>query len=443
MNIQHETVATMAAAVRNGDCSPDDLVQASLRTIEEREAIVGAWTFLDRTTVSAQVEDITARLRNDSPEDIPLAGIPVGVKDIFDTCDMPTENGTSAHKGRRPDKDAAVVAMLRQAGAIVIGKTVTAELAVYSPGKTTNPHDPLRTPGGSSSGSAAAVAAGMVPLALGTQTNGSVIRPASYCGVVGFKPTYGSLPRAGVLRQSPSLDQIGVFSRNVADSAMLVSVLANRDTICRDTVPWPAIDLSAIHDCTTLRPRIAFAKTPVWSQAHESVQDACRDFCSSLPVEVVELELPEVCNQAVSCHRTIMLAEMYYNYTDIYDNFRGHISTMLLSMLEEGAALGITEYLQAKTVAEEITEAVDCSLQGFDAVLTPATPSEAPVGLQSTGSPVFCTIWSLCGVPAITLPLLKGESGMPLGIQLVGARGTDTQLLRTANWLEAICAPNR
>jgi len=427
----------MLDALNQSTFSSSELVGDCLKVIEAREEIVGAWAFLDKQLLLEQALLADSRYSQTQDKRLPLCGIPVGVKDIFDTRDLPTENGTSAHKGRRPDGDSAVVSLLRKAGAVIMGKTVTAELAVYAPGKTTNPHDPQRTPGGSSSGSAAAVAAGMVPMAVGTQTNGSVIRPASYCGVVGYKPTFGSIPRAGILKQSPSLDQVGVFSRSVLDSAKLASVLMDQSVPYGDTLPWSAIDLAAVNRYYSSPPRMAFARTPVWDQATTSTKEACLQYIQELPVEVVEIDLPEVCEKAVACHRTIMLSEMYHNYQTFYTKSRNELSPMLLSMLEEGAAIAIGDYFEAKSLSVEIMAAVDASLIEYDAVLTPATPSEAPEGLESTGSPIFCTLWSLSGVPALSMPLLNGSSsGMPLGLQVVGARGTDSVVLRAARWLE-------
>lgn len=423
-------------AMTEASCSSEELVSDCLKHIDARENLVGAWSHLDPDNALSQARAADKRNGSNEASACFLNGVPVGIKDILDTKDMPTENGTPIHKGRYPDRDAAIVDQLRKAGAVVMGKTVTAELAVYSPGKTTNPHDPNRTPGGSSSGSAAAVAAGMVPLAIGTQTNGSVIRPASYCGVVGYKPTFGTLPRAGILRQAPSLDQVGVFSRTVSDSALLVSALADSKKKYGDTLSWPKLDLTKIRQGFQPSPRLAYVKTPVWDEATSSTKIEFTDYVHNLGAGVVSIELPEVCSSAVACMRTIMLSEMAHNYTEFYDHHKSLISPMLLSMIEEGMRVTLTEYFEAKNISLEIIEAVENALINFDAVLTPATQAEAPEGLESTGSPIFCTIWSLCGTPAVSLPLLRGASGMPMGLQLVSARGADSSLLRAACWLE-------
>jgi Asp-tRNA(Asn)/Glu-tRNA(Gln) amidotransferase A subunit family amidase len=324
------------------------------------------------------------------------------------------------------------VALLRQAGAVILGKTVTAELAVYSPGKTTNPHDPARTPGGSSSGSAAAVAAGMVPLAIGTQTNGSVIRPASYCGVVGFKPSHGAISRHGVLKQSPALDQVGVFARTVEDAALVSRVLTGHDPAdpdtrlneaLPDTTPWegPA-------------PRIAFVKSPVWDQASESTKAAFTTLARQWGEFVQEVRLPPAFESAAGWHRTIMLSDMASNYEAEYAS-KERLSPALVEMIEQGQRCTGVQYSRARHGMAVLNPLLAELFTGYDAILTPATQGAAPVGLASTGSPMFCTIWSLCGVPAITLPILRGEEGMPLGVQLVADKGRDAHLLSVAEWL--------
>ncbi|MBT8360554.1 MAG: amidase [Desulfobacterales bacterium] len=422
----------------HGRLSSEELISDCLRQVDKLEEEIGAWAFIDRTKVIDQARKADTRRKIDNSSILPLDGIPVGIKDIFDTNDMPTENGTTIHAGRCPKDDAAIVRLLREAGALIMGKTVTAELAVYTPGKTKNPHDLTRTPGGSSSGSAAAVAARMVPLAVGTQTNGSVIRPASFCGVVGFKPTFGTIPRAGVLRQAPSLDQVGVFSRNVLDSALLASILMKPEEIYGDTLPLPEIDISLVEKSFSTNPNLGFVRTAVWSEASTITQKSYLDFVNGQRPVPTEIELPSICDQAVSCHRTIMLCEMAHHYNAIYTDNREEISPMLLGMLDEGRRVSLSEYLDAKNLLTEVSGVVDNALKDFDAVITPATPAEAPEGIASTGSPVFCTVWSLTGVPSISLPVLSGESGMPLGLQLVGSRGSDSKLLRGAHWLEKI-----
>jgi Asp-tRNA(Asn)/Glu-tRNA(Gln) amidotransferase A subunit family amidase len=425
------TATAAAAAIRAGTLTSEALVRGCIERIAETEPRVQAWTFFDPQLALQQARE--ADRRQAAGEFLgPLHGVPVGVKDIFDTADMPTENGTVLHAGRQPARDATAVALLRQAGAVILGKTVTAELAVYSPGKTTNPHDPARTPGGSSSGSAAAVAAGMVPLAIGTQTNGSVIRPASYCGVVGFKPSHGAISRHGVLKQSPALDQVGVFARTVEDAALVSRVLFGHDPADPDTRPQEVLPETPAWEGAA--PRIAFVKSPVWDQASETTKRAFSALARQWGDFVQEVELPAAFGSAAGWHRTIMLSDMANHYEPEYAN-KERLSAALVDMIEQGQRCTGVQYSKARDGMALLDRLLADLFTGFDAILTPATQGAAPVGLASTGSPMFCTIWSLCGVPAITLPILAGEEGMPLGAQLVAARGRDAHLLRVADWL--------
>ncbi|HEV8677105.1 MAG TPA: amidase [Methylomirabilota bacterium] len=429
------TAVAAAAAIRRGKLTAEEVVAACLERIAEREPVVGAWAFLDRDHAVGQAREADAA-RRAGRELGPLDGIPVGVKDIFDTADMPTENGTVLHAGRQPTEDAAAVALLRAAGAIVLGKTVTTELAVYWPGKTRNPHDPRRTPGGSSSGSAAAVAAGMVPLALGTQTNGSVIRPAAYCGVVGYKPTYGLISRHGALRQSPPLDQVGVFARSLEDVALLgeaLMVYDERDAAMRPRARPRLRD--AVAATPPVPPRLAFVRTPMWEQAEPDVRAAFPALVAQLGNRAVEVELPPIFAHAVGWHRTIMEADLAKSFAAEYAAGRDRLSPRLSEMIERGQAYRAVEYNEALEAVPQLHRALAPIFAAYDALVTPATTGAAPIGLESTGSPIFCTIWTLCGVPAVSLPILRGAEAMPLGVQLVAARGDDGRLLRAARWL--------
>jgi Asp-tRNA(Asn)/Glu-tRNA(Gln) amidotransferase A subunit family amidase len=377
----------------------EELVGACLERIAAIEDQVGAWAHLDAEHAMKQACEAD-RIQQDGQALGLLHGVPVGVKDIFDTRDMPTEDGTVLHAGRQPQGDATAVALLREAGAVILGKTVTTELAVYSPGKTRNPHDLERTPGGSSSGSAAAVAAGMVPLAIGTQTNGSVIRPASYCGVYGYKPSYGRISRHRVLQQSRPLDQVGVFARTIEDAALIAQQIMVFDDRDPDTQlrARPAL-IETVAAEPPLNPRLAFVKTPVWDQAETDTKEAVSELVAHLGENAGEVDLSDLFNGAVEQHRTIMEADLARSFEQEYASGKDKLSSILREMIER------------------------------------ATTGEAPVGLESTGSPIFCTIWTLCGMPAITLPILQGSHGLPVGVQLVGSKGDDARLLRTARWL--------
>ena len=428
--------ATAAAeAVRAGKITSEELVRACLDRIAALEERIGAWAYLDpehalnqaRAADQAQQAGRTLGL---------LHGIPVGVKDIFDTKDMPTEDGTVLHAGRRPREDATAVARLREAGAVILGKTVTTELAVFAPGKTRNPRDPERTPGGSSSGSAAAVAAGMVPLAIGTQTNGSMIRPAAFCGVYGYKPTFGSISRHRVLQQSRPLDQIGVFARTLEDTALIAEAIVGFDDRDPDTrlQARPTL-LSTLSEDPPVQPRLAFVKTPMWGQADDDTQEAFAELVAHLGDKVGEFKLPEIFNDAVEQHRMIMEADLARSFEREYTRGKDKLSSILKDMIERGQTVLAVDYNNAVNRIPVFNRALDKLFEWHDAILTPATIGEAPIGLSSTGSPIFCTLWTLCGMPAITLPILQGSHGMPMGVQLVGPRGDDARLLRTARWL--------
>ena len=424
-----------AAAIRDGKVTSEELVGACLDYIKTLEEKLGAWTFLDPEHALSQARAADQAQQAGRTLGL-LHGIPVGVKDIFDTKDMPTEDGTVLHAGRQPMEDATAVVRLREAGAIILGKTVTTELAVYAPGKTRNPHDPERTPGGSSSGSAAAVAAGMVPLAIGTQTNGSVIRPAAFCGVYGYKPTFGLISRHRVLQQSRPLDQIGVFARTIEDAALITEAMVGFDDRDPDTQLRVRTALVAtLSEEPPVQPRLAFVKTPVWVEADTDTREGFAELVEHLGDKVGEVELPGIFNDAVEQHRTIMEADLARSFEREYTRGKDKLSAILKEMIERGQKVLAVDYNNAVSRIPVFNHALDKVFEWHDAILTPATTGEAAVGLASTGSPIFCTLWTLCGMPAITLPILQGSHGMPMGVQLVGRRGDDARLLRTARWL--------
>ena len=429
--------AQAAELVAHGRLSAEELTRACLARINERESLVQAWTFLDCDYAIAQARAADQARREGKPLGR-LHGVPVAIKDIFDTQDMPTENGSVLHAGRRPRTDAAAVAKLRAAGAIILGKTVTTEFAMYTPGKTRNPHNPEHTPGGSSSGSAAAVADYMAPLALGSQTNGSVIRPAAYCGVVGFKPSHGLISRTGVLALSRTLDHVGVFARTVEDCALCAEVLAGYDEHDPDTrlAAVPKL-LETARQEPPVRPRLAFVKTPVWNQAEAETQAAFAELVERLGQDIGEASLPAVFGDAVAQHTSIMEVEEAVNLAEDYQRGREQLSERLRQIIERGLEISAVRYLEALAQRSILLDGLHALLKNYDAILTPATTGAAPKGLAATGSPIFCSIWTLLGVPAITLPLLQNSASLPLGVQLIGAQFDDARLLRTARWLAA------
>ncbi len=362
--------------------------------------------------------------------------MPIGIKDIFDTGDMPTELGSPIWSGRTPRADAVAVARLRAAGAVILGKTVTTEYAYFHPGKTRNPHDKSRTPGGSSSGSAAAVASAMVPGAIGSQTNGSTIRPAAYCGVVGFKPSHGLIPRSGALLLSRTLDHVGVFARSVEDAALLAEIMAGFDEDDPDTRPIARPPLAAIAASEPpLAPRLAFVRSPAWKHIEPVMAEAFAELVEALGQSVTEVQLGAGFERAIDFQRTIMDVEMAHNLHRDHEKGAAQMSAELRQLIERGRQHRAIDYTAAVAGIEPLNAALDEVFDEYDAILTPPQTGEAPHGLASTGNPVFCTIWTYLGTPAIAVPLMQAPSGLPLGAQLVSRRGNDARLLRTARWL--------
>jgi Asp-tRNA(Asn)/Glu-tRNA(Gln) amidotransferase A subunit family amidase len=424
-----------AQGIRAGRFSSEELVEACLAQIEAREDDVRAWSYLDGGHALRQAREAD-RLRAQGMRAGPLQGVPVGIKDIIDTADMPTERGTALHSGRQPARDAWVVAALRRAGAIILGKTVTTEMATYAPGKTRNPHNVAHTPGGSSSGSAAAVAADMVPLAVGTQTNGSVIRPAAYCGVVGFKPTRGLVSCRGILEQSPGLDQPGCFARTVGDIALLAEVMTAVDPERPGAMPRAALPLQRVCDETPAVPPVfGFVRTPWWDDIDADARDALALFAARLGERAAAVELPADAASVFDWHKTVMEADIAASYVDEYERGRDRLSDSLRAQIERGRATTLFDYRRAQARIAPLTRVIEERFDGFDALIAPAAHGAAPNGLESTGSPMFCTLWTFCGMPTITLPLLTSASGLPIGVQLIGRVGDDARLLRAARWL--------
>jgi Asp-tRNA(Asn)/Glu-tRNA(Gln) amidotransferase A subunit family amidase len=437
-NLHWLSASDAARLIRDGTISSEQLVEACLARIREVDERVQAWTFLDPDHALAQARAADA-WRSEGRATGPLHGVPVGIKDIFDTADMPTENGSALYAGRTPSRDATTVSLLRAAGAVIMGKTVTTEFAYFTPGKTRNPHNREHTPGGSSSGSAAAVAAGMVPLALGSQTNGSTIRPAAFCGVVGFKPTHGLISRHGVLTLSRTLDHVGLFARSIDDIAILAEQLVGYDEGDPDTRPrarMPFVRVAA--EEPPLPPMLALVKTPYWERTDEETKAGFTELIEHLGDRVEEVDLFPSAADACEWHRTIMGAEMAANLEREWAKGRDRLSESLRAQIERGREVRAIDYQRAIVRIRPIHESfVEIFEQRYDAILTPAATGTAPAGLDSTGDPVFCTLWTLCGMPAISLPLLQGTDGLPLGVQLVGPRDGDARLLRTARWLAA------
>ena len=428
------TATDAAAGIARGDLSCETLVTECLERIEALDQGLKAWTFIDRARGLEQARAADEERRSGKGVG-PLHGVPVGIKDIIDTADMPTENGSEVYKGRQPRNDAAAVANLRAAGAVILGKTVTTELATLTPSLTRNPRNPEHTPGGSSSGSAAAVAAGMVPLAVGTQTGGSVIRPAAFCGVYGFKPTFGLIPRPGVLTQAPSLDTVGVFARSLEDVALLADAMAGYDArdpasiagsrgnlVTRATEDWP------------LPPMFALVKTHAWSAADAVTREAFGELVEHLGDQVEEISLDFSTERGLAAAKTVQNVELAHHYGPLLDAAPGLISARLAAQIEEGRRIRGVDYFAALEMRKQLYATVEDIFMQRGQIVTPAAPGPAPKGLATTGDPVFCAFWTFLGVPAVTLPLLESD-GLPMGVQLIGPRRDDGRLLRSARWL--------
>jgi len=397
-----------------------DAAESCLERIAAREEAVLAWAFLDPELARGQARALDAGAVRG-----PLHGLPVGVKDILDTADMPSEYGTPIYAGHRPPWDAACVAAARAAGAVILGKTVTTEFATMTPGKTRHPLDPGRTPGGSSSGSAAAVADGMVPFAYGTQTVGSIIRPAAYCGVVGLKPSFGTISRSGMKMAAESLDTIGVIARSVENAALLLAAAAGRD----DLLQIPFLE----------KPSLGVCRSPNWPQmSPEGIEgfEAAVSRLSAAGATIANCELPPEFDGLDRAHGRILAYEMSRSFAHEMAHHHSRISPALVELADLGLAMPHAEYAAAVTYAEECRKRMVDLLRDLDALITPSATGEAPPGLGSTGNTAMNRIWTLLYGPCVTVPAGRGPAGMPLGIQLVGLADADARTLAVARWVE-------
>ncbi len=374
----------------------------------------------------------------------PLGGIPVAIKDIIATRDMPTTNGSPIYRDHVPANDAWIVERLRALGATIFGKTVTTEFAWRQPGPTVNAWNRDHTPGGSSSGSAAAVAAGIVPLALGTQTLGSIIRPAAYNGIVGFKPSYGAIPRVGVHPLSGSLDHLGFFARHVEDIAYALSLLAGQSESDPHGVPLPGFVITPEHGIAPLAaPRLGVARLAFWSKAESAQQQIFDETITRLRnagAQITELEFPELDHSGWQAVQTIMACEAAVIFTPLIEKYPDKISDWLKQLVATGKAHSSSDYREALDMQAKLRELVEHKTAGFDSILTLPAFGEAPKGLSYTGDAQYCAPWTLMGLPAISLPAGFGPQGLPLGVQLAGHSGQDFRLLQAARFVESVLA---
>jgi len=390
--------------------------------IREREPIVHAWTFLD---IDRAME--RARWLDTQPACGLLHGLPIAVKDLFDTFDMPTSYGSPIYAGHEPASDAASVALARAAGAVVVGKTVTTEFATFHPGPTCNPHDARHTPGGSSSGSAAAVADAMVPLAFGTQTAGSIVRPAAYCGVVGYKPTFGTISRVGVKMISDTLDTIGGFARSVPDVALFAAAASGRDDL-------------VIRRSTHEAPRIGICRTYEWDRALPETVGLFDDVDRRLRAagaRVRDVPLPHEFAELAAAQITIMVREVALSLSHERLAHREALSAEMTTMIDAGLAVSHAQYDAARSLARKSRAMLAQIFDGLDVLIAPSTTGEAPVGIDATGDPLFNRMWTLMRVPCVHLPVARGPLGLPIGVSVVGPIGGDRETLLAADWIHA------
>ena len=410
----------LARRIEMGELTPAAALELCAEAIAAREAEVGAFAVLELERARRMAEARGAALAAQ-----PLRGIAVGLKDIFDTADFPTEYGSAIYAGHQPKADAAATSMVRRAGGIVLGKTVTTEFAHLDPGKTRNPHNLKHTPGGSSSGSAAGVAAGMLPMAFGTQTGGSVIRPASYCGVAGFKPSYGLIPTVGLKCFSWHLDTVGVFAAGVEDVAFAMEAITGRPLRIDGTVP--------------AAPRIGMLRNPPWPEASDEMMTAVEIAARTSITKgagVIDIELPAICADAFRAHGTIHDYEGYQSLAWEYDHHRNRIGSQLRILLDRAAGVTPEAYDSARRTTRRARQAVADLMTEIDVILTPSAPGAAPEGLGSTGSSAFNRLWTLMGAPCVNVPGLASDDGLPLGVQVVGRFGRDHGTLAAARFVE-------
>ncbi len=396
-----------------------DLVRACLDRIEAREGQVQAFVHLNADAALARARELDA-----APLQGLLHGLPFGVKDIFDTFDVPTAYGSPVYAGHQPPADAASVALCREAGGVMLGKTVTTELANMSPGATRNPHNLTHTPGGSSSGSAAAVADGMLPLALGTQTAGSVIRPAAFCGVVGFKPSHNRVSLAGVKSLCVTLDSIGVFGRSVRDVALMGAVLTGDARL---------FDPAAFEQAAP--PSIGLCQTPEWPIADGDTQAAWAKAAAALAGHSHALDWPAGLQGLLPVQRAIQAYETSRSLSHERLNHFDRLSAGLQALLSQGMTIGGAEHARHLQTAASARQHASALFDRCDVILAPSTIGLAPRGLSFTGDPLFCRSWTLLGLPCIHLPFAQGENGLPVGLQLIGRYGDDHRLLLAAHWV--------
>lgn len=414
--------------MKRGELTSEEYVNAFLEHIKARESEVGAWIFLDPELALKQARHADKRRKDKTPGI--LNGLPIGIKDIIDTKDMPTENGSLIHKGRRPSEDAHLVKLLRDAGAVIMGKCVTTEFALSAPGKTKNPKDLECTPGGSSSGSAAAVSDYMIPLAIGSQTGGSVLRPASFTGVLGLKPTFGTISRSGMSPISERLDHPGIYANSTDDIKLVASVILSYDK--KD------LDMESNYTFRTesklkRSPKFAFVKGPVWNLGEEDMKKAIKQYVNDSYLDITSIELGDDFTEAAKCHEIIMNGSISKSLANYYETNKPKLHPFTTARIQAGISVSAKNYIYAIEKAKKMKQALSEVFEKFDAIITPAAPGQAPRDLMNTGNAIFNGYWTMLGVPAISLPLLKGKDDLPIGVQIITSWNKEAELLDISN----------
>ena len=429
----------LAKKIKDAEFTSVEVCEKYIERINKFEKDVKAWAHFDKKVLLEKATEADDHRRSGKPVGL-LHGVPIAVKDIIGTVDMPTECGTVIRKGKSYSQNAEIIDLLHASGAIVMGKTATSELAYLGPPATTNPHDKSRTPGGSSSGSAASVASFMAPASIGSQTGGSVIRPASYCGVVGYKPSYGLISRNGVLRTSYSLDQIGMFGRKVEDVAMLAKVLIKKDKYDAATIHYSTENiLTETKKGPIFEPKFIFYKTDHWKIIDKKSRESFEYFIKSFKKNIEIFDTPSYFKDIHKYHQIIHETDLANNFSVYFKKFKKKLSKYMQDAISNGNKYTAKEYAEAIDFMKRSYESYEEVFEDYHGVLSPSSPGVAPKGLKSTGTAEFNKVWSYLGTPCISLPLLEGENNLPLGVQLIGSKYDDHRFLGVANWLEKEC----